>query len=219
MRIKAILPSALDRISALNLSYYSQSIESVVAYTPLFTTKEFVVSQHRSLRISDIRDSDLEAGEGWVISQLGNAKYGSGVSLTYQDLLGVADYDDVAEFRRRLKFAASFATIANIQSQGVGNTVIGPMLSVSADGMSKSHGYFNSGSANYRKVDGIALTYEEKAARELNGILQFWFARGYNEVKEFAARRNEFYEPDYNANAAEVRRKNQWNPVRYRVPP
>ena len=174
-----------------------------MAYVPVFVQKAKILSKLNKLHVTAISDEDLESGELRLILDLADPILPIGCSVSYQDLLTC----DTVFFQPLLEQAGMFATIAELNSNGVANITAGPITSASGDGMAKTHGYYSSKKVN----DGVLVGAEERYLKIVKSILTNYKRKCLGRRQNWQ-RVNPSYAEGYNINKRDIRRT-EGNPL------
>jgi len=160
-----------------------------MAYVPVFVSKATVADYHPLITVAMISDTILRSAERRVRRDLARSKSLCNVSLTPAILYATTEG---ASFREDLEDAAMYACLAELNRIGAANTTVGPITSVSGDGMAKTHGYF-SGSGLVETLGSA----EEMYQKTIDNIIQTYAAFGYGPTDKPIGRYNENYDADY----------------------
>ena len=168
-----------------------------MAYVPKYVLESKVISKINNPRIKDISDDDMESGEFRLELDLADPQDPIGKSVSVSDLYAC----DRAYFEPLVEQAAMYAIISELNSAGKVNYPVGPITSVSGDGMAKTHGYYSGKTVSNNSL----VTAEEKYSNIVNRILRLYKGRCIGNKKVYA-RTNEVYELGYDINNWDERR-------------
>lgn len=173
-----------------------------MAYVPTFVTKATVADFHPLITVAMISDTMIRSAERRVRRDLLKISRLSGVSITVEMLTAT---EESAYFLEDLEDAAMYACLSLMNSTGAGNTTVGPITSVSGDGMAKTHGYITGSSGG--SLGDILATAEEFYQRTMRDIIQEYLSLGYGPTTKPIGRYNEIYDEDYWAEGYDSRKE------------
>jgi hypothetical protein len=140
--------------------------------------------------LADLVDDIVQMGEDRVIMDISSAEHFIGKSFTYQDLLTL----NGATFTPLLEYASIFAIMSWFNQNSKNNQAVGPITSVSGDGMAKTQNYFNSKGTN---PDSL-VSAEDNYLMKIKQIYRYYALMATK--KNMFARWNEHYDQNFNDN-------------------
>ena len=173
-----------------------------MAYVPVFVTKATIADMHPLITAAMITDTMIRSAERRVRRDLLKISRLCGVSITVEMLYATTE---AAYFREDLEDAAMYACLSTMNSMGYGNTTVGPITSVSGDGMAKTHGYLSGSSGG--ALGDVLATAEEFYQSTMRDIIQEYLSLGYGPTTKPIGRYNEIYDEDFWAEGYDTRKE------------